>query len=270
MLKLVELIKLSGIELHDFKIHCATGDASSPLDAFFDGTWQQWQERQNQKNFECSQILSLIYLGAGHWLFAGVYQVLDVKAGNIHNPNGFEYKTKEVAGLEHLTGRAIVAFDKKFRQSYLRGDKWTDSLLVTSIREERMTIGEFPGFNSVLLSFQQLRTVVRESHATWKAALGNVSGVYVITETTTGKQYVGSAYGGVGIWQRWTAYAKTGHGGNVELKSLLAAKGEDHAEKLQFALLEVCDINSSDEYIIGRECHWKSALRTIGFGLNRN
>lgn len=270
MLKLVDLIKLSGVELHDFKIHCATGDESSPLDAFFDGTWKHWQETQNQKNFECAQILSLIYLGASRWLFAGVYQVLGVRAGNVVNPNGFEYRTKEVGGLEHLTGRAVVTFDKKFRASYLRGDKWADSLLVASIREERMTIGDFPGFNSVLLSFQQLRTVVRESHASWKAALGNVSGVYVIADTTSGKQYVGSAYGGIGIWQRWTAYAKSGHGGNVELKALLDAKGPDHAQKLQFALLEVCDINSSDDYIIGRECHWKAALRTIGFGLNRN
>ncbi|MCE9531619.1 MAG: GIY-YIG nuclease family protein [Planctomycetes bacterium] len=269
MLKLVDLIKLAGVQLHDFKIHCAIGEGN-PLDAFFDGTWKLWQETQNQKNFECSQILSLIYLGPSQWLFAGIYEVLGVKVGRPDRPSGFTYDTREVGGLEHLTGRAIVAFDKKFRASYLRGDKWADSLLVSSIREERMTIGEFPGFNSVLLSFQQIRTVVRESHASWKAALGNVSGVYVITETTTGKQYVGSAYGGVGIWQRWSSYAKNGHGGNVELRALLDAKGADHAQKLQFALLEVCDINSSDDYIIGRECHWKAALRTIGFGLNRN
>lgn len=209
MLKLTDLIRLSGIELNDFKIHCATG-ASNPLEAFLDGTWQQWQERQNQKNFECAQVLSLIHLGGTRWLFAGVFKVLGVKAGNTHNPDGYEYSTEELAGLEHLTGRAIVEFNKKFRNSYLRGNKYEEDLFVAAIRDQRLTIGEFPGFNAVLLSHTMLRTVVRESHPSWLAALGNVAGIYVITDNTSGKQYVGSAYGGIGIWQRWCAYAKNG------------------------------------------------------------
>jgi hypothetical protein len=270
MLKLTDLIRLSGIDLGDFKIHCATGIEFSPLEAFLDGSWKQWQERQNQKNFECDQILSLIHLGGTRWLFGGVFTVLGVKLGNIHNPNGYEYETKELDGLGHLTGRAVVEFTKTFRASYLRGEKYANELLVAAIRDQRLTVGDFPGFNDVLLSHTMLRTVVRESHPSWRAALSNVSGVYVITENTTGKQYVGSAYGGVGIWQRWSAYAKTGHGGNKELRQLLDSKGTDHMHALQFSILEVCDLNSSKEYIIGRESHWKTVLRTREFGLNSN
>ena len=270
MLKLTDLLRLSGIELVDFKIHCATGIESSPLEAFLDGSWKQWQERQNQKNFECDQILSLIHLGGTRWLFGGVFTVLGVKQGNIHNPNGYEYETKELDGLGHLTGRAVVEFTKTFRASYLRGEKYANELLVAAIRDQRLTVGDFPGFNDVLLSHTMLRTVVRESHPSWHAALSNVSGVYVITENTTGKQYVGSAYGGVGIWQRWSAYAKTGHGGNKELRQLLDSKGTDHMHAFQFSILEVCDLNSSKEDIIGRESHWKTVLRTREFGLNSN
>ena len=200
MLKLTDLLRLSGIALGDFKIHCATGVTSSPLEAFFDGTFQQWQGSQNQKNFECEQILSLIHLGGTRWLFAGVFAVLGVKAGNDHNPNGYEYSTKELDGLDHLTGRAIVEFNKTFRASYLRSGKYEDQLLVVAIRDRRMTIGDFPGFNSVLLSHTMLRTVIREANPSWRTALSNVSGVYVITDTSSGKQYVGSAYGGIGIW----------------------------------------------------------------------
>jgi len=221
MLKLTDLLRLSGIALGDFKIHCATGVTSSPLEAFFDGTFQQWQGSQNQKNFECEQILSLIHLGGTRWLFAGVFAVLGVKAGNDHNPNGYEYSTKELDGLDHLTGRAIVEFNKTFRASYLRSGKYEDQLLVVAIRDRRMTIGDFPGFNSVLLSHTMLRTVIREANPSWRTALSNVSGVYVITDTSSGKQYVGSAYGGIGIWQRWSEYAKNGHGGNKELRELL-------------------------------------------------
>jgi len=270
MLKITDLIKLSGVKLGDFKIHCATGDKPTPLEAFFDGSWKEWQETQNQENFKCNQILSLIYLGGCRWLFAGVFNVLDVTPGNAHNPNGYKYATEEVTGLGHLTGRAIVEFSKTFRASYLRGSKYENELLVVALRDARLTVGEFPGFNSVLLSHAILRTIVRESNPSWLAALGNVAGVYVITDNTTGKQYVGSAYGGVGIWQRWSAYANTGHGGNKELRQLLNLKGPDHVDAFQYSILEVCDLNSSDEYIIDRESHWKKVLRTREFGLNSN
>ena len=30
------------------------------------------------------------------------------------------------------------------------------------------------------------------------------------------------------IWQRWSEYAKNGHGGNIELKELLRENGEDY------------------------------------------
>ena len=57
----------------------------------------------------------------------------------------------------------------------------------------------------------------QEAHKEWRARLSAVAGVYLILATTTGKQYIGSAYGAEGIWGRWLAYARTGHGGNALL-----------------------------------------------------
>ncbi len=133
-----------------------------------------------------------------------------------------------------------------------------------------MTIGDFPGYNSVLLSYHMLKTLVRENNPSWRAALSNVAGVYLITDTTSGKLYVGSACGGKGIWQRWLDYAKNGHGGNKELRALLKKKGVNHASLFQFSLLEVCDLNSSEEDVIGKESHWKNVLLSREFGLNKN
>jgi len=45
-------------------------------------------------------------------------------------------------------------------------------------------------------------------------------GVYLITDTRDGRQYVGKADGLENIRQRWSAYAANGHGGNVELRGL--------------------------------------------------
>ena len=269
-MKLKDLLTLAGCELDDFKIHCARGSNPTPLEAFFDGKFQDWQHYQTQKNFQCRYILSLIHLDGKRWLFAGYFKVLGVKPGKWTKRKGYIYSTKEVQGLGHLVGKAEIIFDKSFRASYLRGEKYVDQLMVAAIHERRMTIGEFPGFNSILLTHAMLRTVVRESTPSWKTAFSNVAGVYVITDTTSGKQYVGSAYGGSGLWHRWTSYAKNGHGGNKELRALLRKKGKDHARHFQFSLLEVCDINSSDEHIIGRETHWKDVLRSREFGLNAN
>lgn len=270
MIKLIDLIRLAGIDLVDFKIHCVTGTNPTPLEAFFDGTFRQWQEHQNQKNFQCEHILSLIHLGGDRWLFAGVYVVDGVEPGKWKSSPCYQYLTREMGGLDHLTGKAIIEFKKKFRASYLRSTKFVDQLFVVELRNQRMTIGDFPGYNSILLSYRMLQTVVRESNPSWRTAFSSVSGVYLITDTSDGTLYVGSAYGGKGIWQRWAAYAKNGHGGNKELRALLREKSKTHAEHFQFSLLEVCDLNSSDEYILEREAHWKTVLKTREFGLNKN
>ncbi|WP_160149633.1 GIY-YIG nuclease family protein [Roseiconus lacunae] len=271
MLKLTELIELSDVELLKYKIHCATGKApNSPLDAFFAGTFQDWQERQNQLNFQCDQIISLIYLRPSRWLFGGLYRVLGFKEGRPDMPSGFTYQTELIKGLEHLDGRAVIYFDKKFRASYLRGRKYAEQLIVESLRSSRMTIGDFPGFNDVLLSFPNLRTIIGEQNPSWRAALANVSGVYLIVDNTTGEIYVGSAYGGVGIWQRWSQYARTGHGGNKALKALLASEPDGHEDNFQISLLEVCDLYASNDFVISREVHWKNVLKSREFGLNAN
>ncbi len=270
MIKLIDLIRLAGLELRDFKIHCATWTGHTLLETFFDGSFKQWQEQQNRKNFECQHILSLIHLGGDQWLFAGVYVVEGVARGKWKEALCYQYSTRETEGLEHLTGKVIVQFKKACRASYLRGDKYTDRLVVAEIRPQRMTIGDFPGFNSVLLSYPMLKTVVRESNPSWRAGLANVAGVYLIADTSDGRLYVGSAYGGHGIWQRWAAYAKSGHGGNRELRDLLREKGKAHAQHFQFSLLEICDLNSSNDYVIARESHWKTVLQSREFGLNSN
>lgn len=270
MLKLIDLIALSGVSLENFKIHCATGSNPTPLEAFFDGKFKEWQEHQNQRNFQCDQVVSLIHLGGDKWLFAGLYAVHGVERRTQRKKSWYQYSTSELEGLEHLTGRAIVRFEKKFRASYLRGTKYTENLIVAEVREERMSVGDFPGYNLVLLSYRLLRTIVREDLPSWKSALSNVSGVYLITDTNIGKHYVGSAYGGEGIWQRWVAYAKDGHGGNKELKEILQSNGNEYVHNFQLSVLEVCDLNASKEHIIGREAHWKDVLCSREFGYNKN
>ena len=72
---------------------------------------------------------------------------------------------------------------------------------------------------NVSLVMAELRIAL--SDLEWKKALGSTCGVYVITDECTVKHYIGSAYGQLGVLQRWSEYSKTGHGGNKKLIELL-------------------------------------------------
>lgn len=270
MIKLTDLISLAGLDLQNYKIHCATGKPNPPLEAFFDGKFKEWQEYQNQRNFQCEQVLAIIHLRNDKWLFAGVFRVLGVEQKEDKHETWFYYNTEEIPGLEHLVGRAIIQFQKDFRASYLIGNKHIDKLLVSEIRDQKMSVGDFPGYNSVIISHRLLCTVVREELPSWKSALSIVSGVYIITDRQTGKHYVGSAYGGEGIWQRWVSYSSKGHGGNKELKALIENSPSEYVFNFQYSVLEVCDLNANNEYVISRENHWKEVIRSREFGYNDN
>jgi hypothetical protein len=271
-LLLCDLIKLAGIELGKFKVHLATGERNPnpPLAAYFDGKFEEWQEYQNQRNFQCEHVIGLIHLGGPRWLFAGVWKVLGVRPRKDGAEEWFEYDTVEVKGLEHLAGRAVIQYSRTGRNSYRHGDPLAGELVVGQLLEERMRMADFSSYASVLLSFDQLRHVVRRALPSWRAALGSVAGVYLIADTSCGKHYVGSACGAEGIWGRWGAYAESGHGGNAELAALLREMGADHAKHFLFSILEICDLRDTAEAVIAREGHWKSALLSREFGYNAN
>lgn len=270
MIKLIDILNIAGINLNTYKIHCASGKVDPPLQAFFEGRFKAWQEYQTQQNFKCDEIISLIHLNEDKWLFAGIYQVLGVKQRQDGDKSWYEYGTKQIAGLNHLVGRVIVQFNKRFSAAYLIGRKYIDKLLVSGIRDKRMVVSDFTGYNSVRISYRILRTVVRKNIAQWKDALSNVGGIYLITDTHTGKLFVGSTVTGDSIWHHWVSFAINGHGDIRCLRRLLSRKTGDYQFNFQFAILEICDLNCSRDYVLTREEHWKQALQSHVYGYNEN
>jgi hypothetical protein len=267
MIRLVDLLKLQGVALEDYKIHLATGEGSPPLDAYLAGTFKDWQEDQTQKNFECAMVLSLIYLGGGRWLFAGVYRVMGVHPGQ---NTASKYETQLLPGHEELIGRVIVKYKREGRASYRWGHKYGAELEVAEILESAKSIERFPGYNNVRISHSKLALLVSKEEPSWKSALSSVGGVYLIMDTLAGHAYVGSASGEGGVWQRWRAYAETGHGGNVELKALLKAEGAEYLSNFQYSMLEIADLQAPVDQMSVRENHWKEVLLSRKFGHNSN
>lgn len=122
----------------------------------------------------------------------------------------------------------------------------------------------FPGFDRLVLDRAQLEAVMREHrYAAWRTALSSVVGIYLITDTRDGRQYVGKADGAESIRQRWGAYAANGHGGNVELRAM-------DPTTFCYSILRVFDPVTPMAVIDEAESHLKRALDTRRHGLNRN
>lgn len=282
MIKLLDILGINESQLKDYKVHLATGtnDRRKPYKAFLIDKFKEWQEEQSSRNFSRKYILSLIYYEKNIWMFAGIYEVLPIKPVPIGNGewNGWRYQTKLVDCHTDLIGRAFVYYSKNFRASYpnlelipANGDSMSPrDMYISSILSKRVSINDFNGFDEVNIDYETLKVIVSDNIGSWKSALSNVKGIYLIADKLTGKQYVGSAYGEECIWHRWSSYAKDGHGGNVELKELLRSNGEDYKYNFKYSILEVCNMNLGNEYIIGRETYWKEVLQTREFGLNRN
>ncbi|MBP2436068.1 hypothetical protein JOF34_000654 [Microbacterium amylolyticum] len=100
-------------------------------------------------------------------------------------------------------------------------------------------------------------------YASWRTALSSVVGIYLITDTRDGRQYVGKADGVESVRQRWSVYATNGHGGNVELRGI-------DPSTFRYSLLRVFDPSTPTPEIDAAESHFKVALDSRRHGLNRN
>jgi hypothetical protein len=129
----------------------------------------------------------------------------------------------------------------------------------------------FPGFDSLILTHAQLRTVVNDPlYEHWRTALASVQGIYLITDASDGRHYVGQTAGGQRILGRWAQYAANGHGGNKELVNLFRGDPQ-HAEHFVYSLLRVFGPSVDPDVIYAAESHYKNALLSRRpFGLNNN
>ncbi|MEO1250719.1 MAG: GIY-YIG nuclease family protein [Pseudomonadota bacterium] len=254
----------------DYKLHFARWNGENqPLEVWARdrGKWQGWQEYRPARNeFNRPYIFSLIqfYHETDSWLFGGVFRVMD------RLPTRYVVEPSGEGGT--FVGRLKIGSSYRQRATRVNFEKHYPALEVQELLREPYSGRRFPGFETIDLSFEELETLVFKERQDWKAALENVKGVYLITDTSSGKRYVGSAYGDQGIWSRWRSYVESGHGGNAELRNLASDTSFEYCRKnFRFALLEHRASRTADDVIIERESFWKGVLLTRGeHGLNRN
>lgn len=257
-----------------FKLHLACWNGSDqPLDIFvrdreeWDG-WNKW--RGMRDDFSRDYIFSLIdfYPEEDRWLFGGAYRVLSRKPVD----NAPSYDIELLKDSRPLIGRLKLQLKRPGRAKAVNFENHYKNLIVVELAPEPYSGEAFPGYEQIDVGFPMLETIFAIKRPDWKTALENMKGVYLITDTSNGKRYVGSAYGDTGIWSRWACYVQTGHGYNDELTKLIAKSGKEHArQNFRFALLEHRQMKTDDDAIIQREQYWKDVLLTRGdYGYNKN
>lgn len=275
-LMLISLLtaRLPSLNPTNTKVHLAQHNGiEHPMDVYLAGQFDEWQSWQTRKNFGCEYVIGLVEVpGTKKWLLAGVYDSLRIARTEV-TTRGTEYvyDYRKVTEFSELEGRLILEY-KKPRANYLYLGTCLATMKISSVLEKKMSVAAFAGFKEVDVSYEQLKIIVSQGLESWRAALGSVAGVYLISDRTLNEHqlYVGSATGAGGLWERWTAYAQTGHGGNVRLRELQTRRGDGFAANFQFSILEIADKHTGSEEMMRKEMHWKQRLLTRDSGLNGN
>ncbi len=257
------------------KIHFARWNGSiHPLDDWLKdkSRWQAWQQSPTQKNeFNRRYIFSLMqfYHEAKTWLFGGMYKVIGRTGDGGYNVEPIQF------GEEYI-GRLKIQSPYMARTARTNMKPYYNNFQVKEMLDEPYSGPKFipfPGFDKVKLSFKTLKDLVDEDNPNWRNALESVKGVYLITDTKSGKRYVGSATGQAGVWGRWEEYMNKGHGGNVGIAEFIKNLGGlSYCQKnFHFTLLEHFSPTYSKQTILYREGYWMDMLHTIdtSFGLNK-
>lgn len=226
-----------------------------------------YQDRQSWDVFGSARyVISFIAERNRFAKFVGVWEVI---SKHKKKPKGYRYKTKELPGFKALEGRLIVRWGEGTRSwaqwLHRQGNKDIVEILPANY------VMDFPGYYNFALSYEQLTTMVNNPDSTreWQRMLSSVSGVYVLLDQRTGKQYVGSAYGAGGIWARWRGYVKSPSGGNILLKKLLE-QSPSRYKHFQFSILRVLESSATKDEVIDQEVLTKNKLGSRAFGLNSN
>ncbi len=269
-IKINDLLRIEDPRQYKLHLACGNEDGLNPLDVYVaDRTeWIAWNEWKGDKNdWTRDFVFSLMefYPTKDSWLFGGAFKVVERSSDH--------YRLEELPQFKKFEGRLLVSFHRyqgmRGRAYYL--ETYLDQFEVSEIIPQPYSGEAFCGYEDINHNFNVLEAIFENERTDWKAALSSAKGVYLISDKSNGKQYVGSAYGESGIWSRWKCYLGTGHGWNDELTKLIAEQGMAYARSnFKFSLLEIMAMTTSDETVIARECHWKNVLLTREHGYNRN
>lgn len=235
----------------------------SDKDKFFD-----YFKRQSKSVFSNTDFV-VAFLGEASTLarFIGVYKVKNVTSIVDDEGKGYLYDLEEVTGFEGMKERIIIDWGKGTTSWH----QWYENekeVVEIKFRPD-LNYKQFKNYDDIILSYSELQEIIKHEYKDWKVPLTATNAIYLILDKKEGKQYVGSTYGGDGIWGRWLNYAKEGNGGNKLLKELTILD-KKYAHNFQWSILTTLPKTITKDEAIAIETKYKNKLGSRAFGLNSN
>ncbi|MGE6396398.1 GIY-YIG nuclease family protein [Chryseobacterium scophthalmum] len=225
--------------------------------ALLNGHFHNYNKRKSYREGDIS--IGFARISKDKWLLFDISKI--TKDLNIYNGVGYEYETIDC--YEKYFGRLIIEFQNKSQNLIRNSNSVINDCIVHQILEDTFDNDIFPGYDNVNISWKDLDRLIRKSN--WKTALENQKGVYLITDNSNGKMYIGAAYGTNMILGRWQSYIYNGHGNNKELIQL---QFEHIKNNFNYSILDIYKSTVDDNIILKRESWWKRTLLSVRFGYN--
>jgi hypothetical protein len=230
-------------------------------DTLLKGQYWNYKKTKSFKNGQITIGFIKINRNDNLWLLFHIGKIIR----DLNKLDGVGYEYEVLSEYEKYFGRLIVKYKNKAQTMIRLADSVIIDCEVVNILPDTFNNDIFPGYDKVNISWEELARIIDKD--AWKTALKNQKGVYLITDISNGKMYVGSAYGENMILGRWQSYVKNGNGGNVELKQI----DFDHIRKnFRYSILEIFKSTIDDQTIIDKEGWWKKVLLTREYGYNKN
>lgn len=269
-----DLLRFSEDESKNIKVRFNQHDGhDDPMELYLqnpdiiNSQWLFW--RNKQRFFNVGQIaICLMKLSNDEWLLTTIKQVTE----ELNVVNGVNYIGEEIQEYRKYFGRVKIKYHRTSQTQGVFYSTVCDELEILEILPNIFDGDEFPGYDKVRLSYTQLYSIIERKKKSWISAFENQKAVYLITDKSNGKTYVGSATSDNGmLLARWSSYVVNGHGGNVELQKIVKEYGFDYIKQnFQYSILENYNARIDDKVILDRESWWKETLQSRTFGYNDN
>ena len=232
-------------------------------------------QSEQKKNYFLNIDYIVVFIGEEglNSRFIGVYRNNGVVKSTSDDSCIFSFQ--EIEGFDILKERVIIDWKTPTTGWH---QCWYNTKEVIRIDEglEHNDIPIFTRYEDVILSYHELYRIIKSNDSEWKSKLEACNCVYVITDMNNGKQYVGVTYKDIsqgkknGIWNRWSEYAESGHGGDITLVKLCADNPDYAKDFFQWSILETLPLNVIPKIAIARESLYKEKLGTRRHGYNNN
>ena len=283
LLKLTDIMQNAGLNPKEVKL------ARHPLsdkhaEICYKNNLMDWELciQGKDKFAKCKYILNFVGMNGTTGKFLGCYRVDGVSTCQgkkfpenlpfTPDPDNLFYELYKTDIMSEYIDRLIIDWGKSARNWCQNGTTEKEVIAILPKRNAQI-VSQLRDFESLRLSFDELETIVSDPdiYSDWLGALSTTYAIYLIVDTVSGLQYVGSAYGKDGLFGRWSEYVKTHHGGNKKIKALLKEDPQRY-HAFQFSILQILpkSLASDADTVIQIESLWKDKLLIREFGLNDN